>query len=445
MRRLFTALLILVVSLPCAAGMTALRADSIHVRTSQGQIDIEGEGLVKLTYERDGRHHDLELPLALLEELAASLGRKSEPSSLSEKPTSRSLPRSGAAGKTITVKTVDGKSGMVYYGEMIVDSLITIRYREAGVDHAVTLPVEVLAALHGNHEAFSGAMNRESQFYVEPASGAFWFSISQGFNYKAVALVVGLLIGFIVLIAVRLSTWRIKKERDELIASRIRMMRIREAERSHLASELHDGPVQDVQRILRSQLARLAREEYRDLLDRDISELESTLRDVAGDLRNICSDLKPPVLVHFGLEKAVESCCRSFQLRNPDIEIRHDLSMGADDLAQETRLALYRILQEALNNIEKHADARSVTVELAERGREVRLVVSDDGRGFKRASRLSRLEERGHFGLSGMLQRAESVGGTVHIDSTVKRGTRIIALVPVDLPEGTPLFIDSMV
>ncbi len=415
---------------------------------SEAQVD--STGAMRLFYLVNGERNEAVLPNRLVAEIvgqldaARSIRRGGSPSSdaetaWTERPAVRDIRKQGI-GSTYSPVT-----GIDYSFRIISDSLLNVYYTAAGNNYGLTLPVDVIHVLSHHARGLVGAIPRETQVYVEPSTGMLWFEFVQGFNYKAVALVLGLLIGFIILIAVRLSTWRIKKERDELVASRLRMMRIREAERSHLASELHDGPVQDVQRILRSQLATLAREEYRDLLDQDISELENTLRDVAGDLRNICSDLKPPVLVHFGLEKAVESCCRSFQLRNGEIAVSQDLSLGADDLGQETRLALYRILQEALNNIEKHADARSVTVELGERGGEVRLVVTDDGRGFKRHSRLSRLEERGHFGLSGMLQRAESVGGNLHIDSTVKRGTRIIALVPVDLPEGTPLFIDSMV
>ena len=95
-------------------------------------------------------------------------------------------------------------------------------------------------------------------------------------------------------------------ERDELRASRRRMMRIREAERSHLASELHDGPVQDVQRILRSNLSSLARVIPTSDSD-DLSELESTLRQIAGNLRDICTDLKPPVLAHLPLKNSPQS------------------------------------------------------------------------------------------------------------------------------------------
>jgi len=274
--------------------------------------------------------------------------------------------------------------------------------------------------------------------YVVPSTGEVWFSLSRGFNYKAVIVALALALGGLVFGIVQISTRRIKRERDELRASRRRMMRIREAERSHLASELHDGPVQDVQRILRSNLSSIARVIPMSESD-DLTALEGTLREVAGSLRNICSDLRPPVLAHFGLEKAVESVVRSFQLRNPEVSVRQELSLGPDELPEEIRLVAYRILQEALSNIEKHASARNARIELTRHGDEARLVVEDDGRGFRVTPRFSKLEERGHFGLSGMRQRVDSVGGMLHVDSSVGKGTRITVLLPSLVDEGVPL------
>ncbi|NNE35076.1 MAG: sensor histidine kinase [Rhodothermales bacterium] len=222
------------------------------------------------------------------------------------------------------------------------------------------------------------------------------------------------------------------------------MLRIREAERSHLASELHDGPVQDVQRILRSNLSSLAQVIPTNDTD-DLTELEATLRQVAGSLRDICTDLKPPVLAHFGLEKAAESYVRAFQLRNSDTNVVQEFSLGPDELPEEARLVAYRILQEALNNVEKHANAKNVRIGLTRRGDEVQLIVADDGRGFRFTPRFSKFEENGHFGLSGMRQRVDSVGGMLYVDSAVGKGTRITVLIPAMVSEGLDLSTASSI
>ncbi len=207
------------------------------------------------------------------------------------------------------------------------------------------------------------------------------------------------------------------------------MSMIREAERSHLASELHDGPVQEVQRILRSyvdQLSTMTTEEQ----NAKLAEIETDLRGVAGSLRSICSDLKPPVLVHFGLARAIEMLTRDFQTRNPGIQVDLDIGPDPGRLSMETRLVLYRIVQEALTNVEKHAAADRVVVTLMRDGNTVRITVEDDGSGFKVPSRLMKFEHSGHYGLSGMLQRARASDGRLDVSSRPGEGTRIVVSVP---------------
>lgn len=389
-------------------------------------VEITASGGVLLTFDVDGVKRSIPLPSAMIDGIGSQLkAARAAPSS-----TSPNKPGPDKASREPGLAVVTSPvNGITYQYELIPDSVMTIRYQDAGNTETIVLPVDVAETMVLHHRQLSGRVPQETQVYFEPRTGAFWFSVSSGFNYKAAALVLSLILAAIVFGAVHVSTRRIRRERDDLRASRRRMMRIREAERSHLASELHDGPVQDVQRILRSNLSSLARVIPTSDSD-DLSELESTLRQIAGNLRDICTDLKPPVLAHFGLEKAAESVTRSFQLRNPDVTVETQFSLGPDDLSEESRLVLYRILQEALNNTEKHAGASSVRVDLTIRDDEVQLIVEDNGRGFRPSRRLTRLEERGHFGLSGMRQRVDSVGGTLYVDSAVGKGTRITVLVP---------------
>lgn len=409
------------------AGQTSASSDPINI----SGIELTENGQVRLNYSVDGRADSLELPEVILTSMVRQLSlvqnRASTRASSDDSGGADTAPPTGSVRRI--AKAFSKTTGEEFIMEFFADSIITFQYLQAGLSKSFVLPVDVLIMAFRHHEVLSTKMPTETQMYIEPGSGAFWLNISRGFNYKVVALVFASMLAAIVFTTVHVSTRRIRRERDDLRASSRRMMRIREAERSHLASELHDGPVQDVQRILRSNLSSLARVIPTADSD-DLSELESTLRQIAGNLRDICTDLKPPVLAHFGLEKAAESVTRSFQLRNPDVAVETQLSLGPDELSEETRLVLYRILQEALNNTEKHADASSVRVDLTIRDDEVQLIVEDDGRGFRPSRRLAKLEERGHFGLSGMRQRVDSVGGTLYVDSAIGKGTRITVLVP---------------
>ncbi|MBT8399189.1 MAG: sensor histidine kinase [Rhodothermia bacterium] len=409
------------------AGQTNASTGPISI----SDIELTDDGQVRLRYEVEGESDTLELPQALLTGLVRQFSLSPIPtaSETASAKTGGGSPVRANGAKRRVATAFSKATGEEFFMEFLADSIVTFQYLDAGLTKSFVLPVDVLVMAFRHHEVSSTKMATETQMYIEPGTGAFWLTISRGFNYKVVALIFAALLAAIVFTTVHAFTRRIRRERDDLRASRRRMMRIREAERSHLASELHDGPVQDVQRILRSNLSSLARVIPTSDSD-DLSELESTLRQIAGNLRDICTDLKPPVLAHFGLEKAAESVTRSFQLRNPDITVETQFSLGPDDLSEESRLVLYRILQEALNNIEKHADASTVRVDLTIRDDEVQLIVEDDGRGFRPSRRLARLEERGHFGLSGMRQRVDSVGGTLYVDSAVGNGTRITVLVP---------------
>ncbi|MDX1428647.1 MAG: sensor histidine kinase [Rhodothermales bacterium] len=411
---------------PVESAIGSMSAEGVSI----SGVELEEHDMLSLEYEVGGVARSIKLPQQILEQLIAEIERTQM--SVSGASPDQSPPDSGSKKRRLATPIVNGQ---VFTLEIYADSVVTIQYLEAGTTRSITVPFEVVYHAYRHHAALSTEGYPESEFYIEPASGKFWLTLSQGFNYKVVMLAFALVLAGFVFAVAHLSTRKLRRERDDLRASRRRMLRIREAERSHLASELHDGPVQDVQRILRSDLSSLARLIPTSESD-DLAALESTLRQIAGNLRDICTDLKPPVLAHFGLEKAVESVVRAFHLRNPDVHVEQRLTLGPDELPEESRLVLYRVLQEALTNIEKHADAGDVRIYLTRQGDWVHLSVEDDGRGFRNNRRPAKLEETGHFGISGMRQRVESVGGTLHIDSAPGNGTRISVHVPTYVEEG---------
>ena len=151
----------------------------------------------------------------------------------------------------------------------------------------------------------------------------------------------------------------------------------------------------------------------------------TTLESVTAALRNICTELRPPVLAHFGLAYAVRSYADKFEQRLPETTIHVEISEDASLDNDEMSLALFRIFQESLSNIEKHAHASNVWVKLQIDEQWVELVVRDDGRGFQVPRRLDELEQGGHLGLSGLSQRAEAVGGVLEVRSTPGSGATI--------------------
>jgi two-component system, NarL family, sensor histidine kinase DevS len=196
-----------------------------------------------------------------------------------------------------------------------------------------------------------------------------------------------------------------------------------EQERARWARELHDSVLQGMgsrRLLLLSALKSGDPERLR-------SAVEEGLRDVVRDideLRGLISELRPATLDQLGLVAALEDLAERVG-HNAEFELEADLQVDADRLDPELETAVYRLVQEALNNIVKHAEAARVDLQV--RGGEDRLevLVSDHGKGFDPTVK------QGGFGLSGMRERVELVGGELRIESSPGAGTRVMASVPL--------------
>jgi PAS domain S-box-containing protein len=220
-----------------------------------------------------------------------------------------------------------------------------------------------------------------------------------------------------------------KQIEAELTEVRYRLTESREAERLHLAQELHDGPIQDLYSV-----------SYRlnnlwDALPDEISRgqlvaAQATLQRMIQLLRALCGELRPPTLTPFGLEKAIRSHADQFQESHPELEMILELASDGQILGEQIRLALFRVYQEALNNIVRHAQAHHIWIRLMLADEQIILEIQDDGHGFEIPKRRVELARQGHLGLVGATERIEAIGGELSILSTPGNGTTIRATVP---------------
>ena len=205
----------------------------------------------------------------------------------------------------------------------------------------------------------------------------------------------------------------------------------RESERSHLARELHDGPVQDLYGI--SYRLAVTKDELRQgVALEQFAAAQTELQHVIQTLRNISSELRPPTLTSFGLKVAIQSHAGRFQADHPELRIQLDLASDRQQLPEAVRLALFRIYQQMLSNVMRHAQAHRVDVRLALDIHEVTLEIQDDGQGFVVPRRWIDLARRGHLGIIGAAERAEALDGTLQVISAPGEGTRISVCVPLD-------------
>jgi signal transduction histidine kinase len=196
-------------------------------------------------------------------------------------------------------------------------------------------------------------------------------------------------------------------------------------ERQRLSRELHDSVTQSLYGIsLQAEAAtRALASGDLDPAAANVREIRETSQEALGEMRLLLFELRPPLLEERGLMGAL-------QLRLGAVEARAGLTTGlrgdgAERLPPETEQELYRLAQEALNNVVKHAQARHVGVELDVTSDLIVLEVTDDGIGFESA-----LRGGGGFGLQGMRERASRLGGTVRVESAPGAGTRIRVEVP---------------
>jgi PAS domain S-box-containing protein len=204
----------------------------------------------------------------------------------------------------------------------------------------------------------------------------------------------------------------------------------REKERQQIARDIHDGPIQNMVSILFNLQA--DKETIRDSNAQEVLDsIADELRRSVQELREVVNELRPPALLRYGLSRAIRIHCQDFHEKYPEIRIELDLTEDANLLPEETCLVLYRIYQEAINNIIRHAEASQVWVRYQPDGQNLVLEIKDNGKGFEVPADFVNLARQNHFGMAGMRERVEAVGGKFRIISRPGQGTRVEIKVPV--------------
>lgn len=204
------------------------------------------------------------------------------------------------------------------------------------------------------------------------------------------------------------------------------LQQVREEERAHIARELHDELGQLLSGVHMG-LEWLQRHLPRDNGPQDAkvdAMLEHT-RSALATVRRISSHLRPAVLDDLGLEAAVEWLVDGFRVCS-GLKVELELSLGQVPLSDSVATALFRIVQESLTNIGRHAEARSVAIRLVADDRSVRLRVRDDGKGFDATAPRQRT-----FGLLGMRERTLALGGRFDVRSESGAGTCVSITIPL--------------
>jgi two-component system, NarL family, sensor kinase len=222
-----------------------------------------------------------------------------------------------------------------------------------------------------------------------------------------------------------------RRSEELLRALTHRIVQVQEVERERVARELHDNITQLLCGVLFHSQALVESLSGREgPARRAAKRLHKMLGETVGEVERISRDLRPNVLDQLGLVAAIRSSSDKFVART-GVAVEFGAAELPAPLPGNIELALYRILQEALKNVEKHARARRVAVDLKQQGAVVELKVSDDGLGFDARHHEARRDRMVVLGLLGMRERATAVGGTLTVKSAPRAGTEITARIPV--------------
>ena len=219
------------------------------------------------------------------------------------------------------------------------------------------------------------------------------------------------------------------------------VVQAQETERGRVARELHDHITQLLCAILVHSQTLVNNLTVRGPAKREALKLRALLGQAAEEVERISRDLRPSVLAELGLSLVLRDTSTKFAART-GVSVKLAGVQLTARLPAATELALYRIFQEALKNVEQHAHAQQVTVRLTQLGDCVQLVITDDGVGFD----LEQPDGKGHgpagLGLISMRERATYLGGAVEIKSIQRAGTAIAVRIPLPLGHGVAHGVD---
>ncbi|EOC99860.1 Sensor protein DegS [Caldisalinibacter kiritimatiensis] len=218
----------------------------------------------------------------------------------------------------------------------------------------------------------------------------------------------------------------------------VKIIQAQEEERQRVARDIHDGPAQTMANVvLKAELCERLLSLDVGKTKEELKNLKKIVRESIKDVRRIIYDLRPMSLDDLGLIPTVQRYAHKFT-EDTEIDVNVIVHGEAREIDSIIEIAVFRIVQEALNNVRKHSKAKNVKVKLEYGTQYLRAVIEDNGVGFDLSKELSKNDNKDTgFGLMGMRERAELLNGNVNIKSVMGQGTKIIIKIPLNNKEVT--------
>jgi signal transduction histidine kinase len=214
-----------------------------------------------------------------------------------------------------------------------------------------------------------------------------------------------------------------------------RLLSVQEEERKKIARELHDGIGQTLSAIKFIMESTLNKIPPTSPSPQYLETVLPLIQNAIEEVRRIQTDLRPPSLDDLGILATLSWFCREYQKIYSGIRVDREIEIGEQEVPDSLKTVIYRVLQEAANNIAKHSEATRVRLSLRKKEEGIELVIEDNGKGFDPREILSGERDRRGFGLASMRERTEFSGGSFSIESKEGSGTRVRALWKINNPE----------
>lgn len=226
------------------------------------------------------------------------------------------------------------------------------------------------------------------------------------------------------------SNEKLRREMAEREALRRKLLHAQEEERRRIARELHDQMGQNLT-ALHVGLKSLLDRQSRSGLGSRVQRLQELATQTARDLNRVAVELRPAALDDLGLVKAIRALTETWSTRyGIDVDFEAGQYQPAG-ISSEIETMLYRIIQEALNNVAKHSGATRVALVLRHTADQVHAIIEDDGRGFDARVASQSGNGRSRLGLLGIQERLGMVGGNFKVESTPERGATLLVRIPI--------------
>ena len=222
---------------------------------------------------------------------------------------------------------------------------------------------------------------------------------------------------------------KLRESENRLRTLSSQLLAVQEAERKRISREIHDSIGQSLTAIkfrVENTIEQMAKSGVENMA-KPLETLIPIVQEAVEEARRIQMDLRPSILDDLGILATTRWFCREFQTTFPSIHIETQIDIQEDEVPHSLKTVLFRIMQEALNNVAKHGRATLIRLTLWKIDEKIELVVQDNGQGFDLTEVLAMDSSRRGLGLSSMRERAELSGGSFAIESTIGKGTTIKA------------------